>query len=121
MEKIKVRCYKAFANVHPGVWNYPIYYFTYDGWSNKTFTTCIQCGELFVIDSENPETERKSAFDIAYSKDCPTCKSALKDTLRNYPEEIRLPDGKLGSFKPDQLIPPDSESIILDVYQLTDL
>ena len=50
-----------------------------NGWSNKTFTTCIQCGELFVIDSENPETERKSAFDIAYSKDCPTCKSALKE------------------------------------------
>jgi hypothetical protein len=119
MEKIKVRCYKAFGNVYPGVSNYPVYYFVYEGWSNKTFTTCINCGELFVVDWENPETKGMSVFEMAHSKDCPTCKSALKDTLRNYPEVIRISEGKLGSFKPDQIILPDSESILVDVDHLT--
>jgi hypothetical protein len=119
MEKIKVRCYKAFGNVYPGVYNYPVYYFAYEGWSNKTFATCIHCGELFVVDWENPKTKGMSVYEMEYSEDCPKCNVALKDTLKNYPEVIWISEGKLGSFKPDQVIPPDSESFLMEVYYLT--
>jgi hypothetical protein len=102
------------AHVFPGIYNYQVYYVIYDGWSNVSLATCINCGELFVIDWENP----KSISEIAASKTCPKCDAVLNDTLRNYPEVIRLPNGELGSYIPDTIIPPDNESVAIDFFEL---
>ncbi len=90
MIKKKIRCYTVLGNVYPGISNYPVYCVVYEGWSNFSFATCIQCGELFVIDWENPKTEGKSITEIASSSCCPTCNSFLRDTLKEYPLTLNI-------------------------------
>jgi hypothetical protein len=118
MTKRKVRCFKKLANVYPGIFNYPVYYLTYEGWSNYSFATCINCGELFVIDWENPQTEGLNINEIAGSESCPVCNAFLRDTIRDYPQTIKLPDEKIGSYMPDTYIPPDDESLIIEVFEI---
>ncbi len=116
MRKRKIRCYKAFINDYPSVNDYPVYYLAYEGWSIFSLTTCIQCGELFVIDWENPNAKGLSSSEVAGSTCCPTCNSMLKDTMREYPQTIKLPNGKIGTYVPIGIIPPDEESLVLDFF-----
>jgi hypothetical protein len=118
MKRIKVRCYKALANVYPGVFNHPVYYLTYEGWANYSLSTCINCGELFAIDWENPKTKGLNIHEIAGHDPCPKCKVLLSSSIRDYPNTIKLPDGKIGSYIPDNYIPPDHESLIIEVFEL---
>jgi hypothetical protein len=118
MTSIKVRCFNKLANVYPGIFNHPIYYLTSEGWSNYSFATCINCGELFVIDWENPETKGLNIHEIAGSESCPKCNAGLRDTIRDYPQHIKLPNGKIGSYIPGTYIPPDDESLIIEVFEI---
>lgn len=118
MKKKKIRCYRTFAQVAPNVFNYPVYFMAYEGWSNFSLATCINCGELFVIDWENPKTKGLSVQNIVGSIKCPNCKVFLKDTIKDYPRTIRLSDGKLGSYIPGTDIPPDHESHIVDFFEI---
>jgi len=118
VNKKKIRCYKAFAYVAPNIYNFPVYFLTYEGWSNFSFAICINCGELFVVDWENPATKGLSLNEIAFSSICPTCNNSLKDTIRDYPKTIRLPEGELKSYIPETNIPPDSESLIMEFFEL---
>lgn len=114
----QIRCYKVFAEVSPGVYNYPVYCISYDGWSNISLATCINCGELFAIDWENPLSNGLNIEKIASSYVCPKCGVSLKDTIRRYPETLRLPNGNLGSFTPAKSIPSDDHFITLEVFEL---
>jgi hypothetical protein len=118
MTKKKVRCFKTFANVYPTVFNYPVYYLTYDGFSNFSLATCTNCSELFVIDRENPETEGRSLVQIVGKQICPKCGLPLMKTIKKYPETIRLSNGKIGSFNPGNYIPPDHESLVLNIWEI---
>jgi hypothetical protein len=106
------------AHVAPGVYNYPVYVLFHEGSSHFSFVTCTNCGELFVIDWENPKTKGLTLRDIAASTNCPTCNSPLRDTLRDYPQTIKLPNGQFGSFTPDNYIPPDNETIIVEFFEI---
>jgi hypothetical protein len=68
MKKKKIRCYKTLAHVAPNIY-YPVYFLSYEGWSNFTLETCINCGELFVIDWENPKTKELNIKEIASQAD----------------------------------------------------
>ena len=118
MIKKKIRCYKTLANVYPNLYNYPVYYIVNEGWSNFSLNTCINCGEIFVIDWENPKTQDKSINELASSKICPICNSSLESTIREYPKTIKLSDGKIGSFIPESYIPPDNESLIKEFFEI---
>ena len=118
MNKKKIRCYKVLAHVAPHIHNYPVYFLSYEGWSNFTLETCINCGELFVIDWENPKTKGLNIKEIVSSKRCPTCSFPLKDTIKDYPKTIKLSNGQLGSYTPDNFIPPDNESLIKEFYEI---
>jgi len=118
MKKIQVRCYKTLANVYSGIYNYEVYYLVYEGWSNYTLATCINCGELFTINWENPKTKGLSISEIADSYSCPKCNSSLKDKIKDYPKNIKLTNGQIGSFTPTTLIPPDKDSLILEVFEI---
>lgn len=106
-----VRCYRGFASLH-GKANVEVYYTIPDfGYSNRLFT-CIECGELFMIDFENPNFAGKTAGQIAANVVCPKCGKRLANSIRAYPENFRTEDGRVGHFEPDHFIPPDSESIM---------
>jgi hypothetical protein len=98
--------------------DFPIYFIVYEGWSNFSLATCINCGEIFVIDLENPNTFSLSLEQIAEKSVCPTCNSNLKETIRGYPQTIRLPNGKLDNFRPSNIIPSDEGSIIMDFFEI---
>lgn len=118
MNKRNVVCYKVYANVAPGIYNHLVYCPIYEGWTYFTFVTCLNCGELFVIDWNNPLTSGKSIVDIAGDKKCPTCNNFLKETLAKYPQNIKLENGKTGSYYPDNYIPPDEEFFRLLIFEL---
>ena len=50
MRKGSVMCFQILAKVTPSLYNYPVFVFNYEGWSNFKLYTCINCGELFVVD-----------------------------------------------------------------------
>ena len=118
ISKRKVRCYKTLAQVAANIYKYPVYVLFYEGWSNFSFVTCTNCAELFVIDWANPKTGGLIIKDIAKSDKCPTCSSFLKDTLQNYPKTIKLPNGELGSFTTENFIPSDSETLIIEFFEI---
>ena len=111
-----VRCYRSFASV-PGRYNIEVFYTLPDMYLIKLFT-CIECGEIFVIDFENPNFAGKTADQIAGGAVCPKCGKPLQETIRPYPENFRTDDGQIGHFEPDRIIPPDSESLVKEFIEL---
>jgi rubredoxin len=117
MKKIKVRCYKGFAAAE-GKFNIEVYYTVPDmGYFRKLFT-CINCGEIFVIDKENPKFAGKTAREIAADAICPKCNKRLPETIRPYPENFRTESGQEGHFEPERIIPPDSESLVKEFWEV---
>ncbi len=117
MKSRLIRCYRGFAAL-PGKANIEVFYTLPDfGYSNKLFT-CIECGELFIIDFENPNFAGKTAEQITTNALCPKCGKRLGETIRAYPENFHAEDGRVGHFKPDHIIPPDSESIVKEFLEI---
>ena len=75
MKARKVRCYRGYASV-PGRWNIEVFCTVPDMYLIKLFTW-IQCGEIFVIDFENPSFRGKTAEEIAGDAVCPKCGKPL--------------------------------------------
>lgn len=112
-----VRCYRGFASLL-GKLNIEVFYTVPDfGYLNKLFS-CIECGEFFVIDFDNPSFAGKKAEQIAGNTSCPKCGRMLKDTIRAYPESFRTNDGQIGHFEPERIIPPDSESLVKEFLEI---
>lgn len=85
MKKRLVRCFRGFASAF-GRFNIEVFYTVSDfGYSSKLFT-CIECGEIFVMDAENPECSGKSVAQIVGNVACPKCKQALQESLMPYPD-----------------------------------
>jgi len=117
MKKVLVRCYKGFAAAN-GKFNIEIVFTVPDiGYYKKLFT-CIHCGELFAVDQENPRLAGKPFDKFVANEVCPKCDSSLTQTLRAYPENFRTDDGKIGHFIPEHIIPPDSESLVKEFWEL---
>jgi hypothetical protein len=116
MKPSLTRCFRGFASV-PGRWNIEVFYTMPDIYFAK-LCTCVQCGESYVIDFENPRIAGKTVQQIAGDALCPRCGSPLRDTIQPYPETFRTEDGRLGSFDPGRTIPPDSESLVKEFLEL---
>jgi hypothetical protein len=80
--------------------------------------TCIECGELFVIDLENPNLAGKSAEQLAAKTLCPKCGRLLGETIQPYPESFCADDGRVGHFQPERTIPPDTESLVEEFLEI---
>lgn len=101
--------------------NIEVFYTVPDfGYWTRLFT-CIECGELFVIDFENPVFAGKTAEQITVDALCPACGKSLSETIRAYPEHFRTDDGQVGHFEPDRMSPPDSESLVKEFLEIRDL
>lgn len=116
MKQRLVRCCRGYASL-PGMANIEVFYVQPDMYLLK-LVTCIVCGEIFVIDLENPKLACKEFKEIAGNSSCPNCSHMLSETLRAYPETFRAEDGRIGTFSPSRIIIPDSESIIKSLYEI---
>lgn len=116
MKRRHVRCYRGFASL-PGKANIEVFYTLPEMYLIKLFT-CIECGELFVIDYENPAFAEKTPEQIAANTICPKCGGLLSVTIRAYPKSFHSDDDRIGSFEPSHTIPPDSESFVKEFWEL---
>ncbi|WP_222166589.1 hypothetical protein [Edaphocola aurantiacus] len=118
MQKKKIRCLIKYENVALDVDNYKVLLPLKSGWSNNSLVTCTNCGELFVIDWENPETEKLSLKQIAGSTLCPSCNVVLSMHLANYPATIKISENQFGSFDDESIPNEDEGSEIVEFYEL---
>jgi hypothetical protein len=116
MKRRLVRCYRGFGSL-PGRANIEVVYTIPEMYLIKLFT-CVECGEVFVIDFENPALAGKTAEQISGNTLCPKCNTSLAESIRPYPEDFRADDGRVGHFEPDRIIPPDSESLVREFWEL---
>lgn len=115
MKKKKIRCFKIYGN---NSYNYEIIIPLKSGWSNNSIVTCKKCGELFVIDWENPATNNLSIQEIAGTSKCPKCQSPLTKQIANYPETIRISEDVFGSFNDDSVDYSNDQTEIFELYEL---
>lgn len=118
MQKKEIRCLIKYENVAQGIYNYKVFLPLKSGWNNNSLVTCTNCGELFVIDWENPETENLSVKQIAGSTLCPTCNVVLCMYLADYPATIRISENQFGSFNDKAVFNQEEESEIVEFYEL---
>ncbi len=71
MKKRAIRCLSTYVKVHE-VYNNEVLYPLSGGWASFSSATCINCGELFVIDKEGTITDNLLK-QIANGKICPKC------------------------------------------------
>lgn len=116
MKRRKLRCYRAFTDVD-GTYNNEVFYAAPEGYRLE-LATCTSCGEVFIVDRENPDVGQRPTSEVDPHIVCPRCGVDLKKSLSPYPETFVGRDGRLGSFIPPSVIPPDKESVVMDLWAL---
>lgn len=89
MNKIQVRCVRGFGMVgfqHNIEVLRPLTGFGY----SKRLYCCTRCGELFVLDLDNPALKGSRNLPKNIAGKCPQCQVLLKDHLCSYPENVFL-------------------------------
>jgi len=112
----KVRRYHGFASL-PNRWNIELFY-TIPEMYLITLFICIKCGEVFVIDSENPNFSGKTTEQVVGNIKRPKCEKMLRQTIKPNPESFRTDDGHVRHFESERLIPPDSESFVKESLEI---
>ena len=117
MNKRKVRCTIAYAEAG-GIYNHKVYWTWSEGFSANVLVSCTYCGEIFVINQDNPATAGLTINEIAGNQLCPNCGEKLEETIKEYPETFRTKGGMLGSCIHPNRIPPDDETMILEFWEI---
>ncbi len=118
MRRKEIRCFKIYDRIGNNIHNHEIIIPLRGGRSNNTLVTCKKCGELFVIDWENPATENLSIQEIAGFSECPTCKSLLRNEIADYPDTIKISEGVFGSFHGSIVNYSDDQTEVIEFYEL---
>jgi hypothetical protein len=115
-----IRCGRGFASAY-GRWNIEVFFaISGFGYGNRLFT-CIECGELFVVDFENPALFGRNVEQIAMRSICPKCGRSLAQTICPYPENFHIDDGRIGHFEVDRLVQLDSETLVKEFFVLPEI
>ena len=80
--------------------------------------SCLACGARFVADPEHEYYMHDSLAERIAQLSCPECSSALRETLKPYPDALRTSDGYVGHFEPPREYPPDNQSIVVELWNL---
>jgi DNA-directed RNA polymerase subunit RPC12/RpoP len=116
MKKRLVRCFVGFGTTG-GRSNIEVFYVVPEMYA-KALYTCLECGEVFVADLENPAFAGRESAEVVKGTRCPSCNADLNQTISCYPQTFRAPDGSLGSFDPGTIIPPDNESLVREFFEI---
>lgn len=115
MKKQLTRCYRLFVD-GPGTFNSEIYLVGGGGYGFE-LATCTSCGEVFVLNREDPGIRSRSLTDLVPLTLCPKCGTELRVSLSPYPETFVARDGSLGSYVSSR-VPPDAESLVREMWSL---
>jgi len=117
MRQRRVNCFVFFVNANNPFHN-EVYLPNAGGWAALELAICISCGELFVIDRDNPALSNLTLKDISRGNICPNCQSPLESTLRPYPSNFLIKPGKIDTFTMPTFISDDQETKIIEVWEL---
>ena len=117
MNKRLVRCYLGYGSTDRRS-NIEVFYVAPEMYGTALFT-CLECGEVFVVDLENPAFADREIAEVVKGVCCPSCKSDLSKTIKSYPHLFRAPDGTIGSFNSGTIIPADHESLVREFFEIT--
>lgn len=118
MTRRKVNCFLFHIKANSSFHN-EVYLPNTGGWAALELAICINCGELFVIDRDNPALSNLTLEDISKRKVCPKCQSVLESTLKPYPLNFLIKPGEIGTFTTPRFISDDQETKIIEVWQLS--
>jgi hypothetical protein len=116
MNKRLVRCYLGYGSTDRRS-NVEVFYVVPEMYSKVLFT-CLECGEVFVVDLENPAFADRDIAKVVKGLCCPSCNADLSKSISSYPQNFRTFDGEIGSFDPRTIIPPDSESLVREFFEI---
>lgn len=91
MNKIKVRCVKGFGIIGSRYNVEVIKPLAGFGYSKKLYC-CDGCGELFVLDLNNPDLKGIKGLPKNLIGSCPKCDNPLEGHLLPYPENVFISD-----------------------------
>jgi DNA-directed RNA polymerase subunit RPC12/RpoP len=111
----KTRCWKGYAYLN-GINNIEVYYIAVSFGYGHTLYTCKKCGEVFVIDFENPRFHNLSINEIVKDIKCPNCNLELINNILKYPETF-VYKNELGHFV-SSVSQTHGNSEIIEFYEI---
>ena len=117
MEKTKVRVAIDYVEVN-GVFNNEIYIMTGGEWTNLCMVTCINCGDLFVFNMQNPKYAEFSIKKVVDGVKCPNCNIQLNESIEKYPQTFRTTNGILAHADSTNVY-DELKTEMIDVWKIT--
>jgi rubredoxin len=109
-----VRCYPTVTQC--GTAKIPLFFTVADFRYFDQLFTCVNCGAVLAVDADREHYSRVPFEMLKRKLSCPDCGSSL-ETAAQYPDTFICPDGSVGHYmRGDNSIPPDSESVIVDLW-----
>jgi len=93
-------------------------YFSLPDFYSRFLYSCLHCGAIFTVEEEDEWAYKTSVADLIKKEKCPQCQAPLAETLKPYPQSFLGKDGEVGHFEPGKTYPPDSESLVKEVWHL---
>ena len=116
MKKRLIRCSVGWGVTNNGIHNIQVFYCKNGFGYHYELFICMNCGEIFIVDFENPYFCNKTIQEISYEQNCPICRSELSKSLQVYPATFRTEDGNIGHFIPERIT--ENESVIKEFYEI---
>src|SRR4051794_40107649 len=116
MRRLKIRCYTAYVEAR-GIFNNEVIYTVPEGY-RLDLASCTSCGEIFVVDREDPAIGDRPLSAVRDDVSCPGCGSALNEAMEPYPDVFIASDGLLATFQRPSNIPPDADSSVREFWAL---
>lgn len=110
-----VRCYRSFGRTRDH-FNIEVWFVFQDGYGVQLHS-CLKCGQVHVVDFENPKWG-DARLNLLASLKCHGCRQVFGDGLAPYPERFLAPDGTIGWCDPRSGIAPHSEGVLLAFPEL---
>lgn len=109
-----MRCYRLYTVVGRRH-NIEVYFpFSDFGYATRLFQ-CRNCQELYAVDEQAFERGRES---ILKGKACLKCGSPAEEAFLGYPATFVTPEGELAHVDSPWILPPDEETVLLDLWRL---
>ncbi len=121
MKKSKSKCYNVVSfdqNLKP----IQSVYLTYrsDMGQGYTFLSCLECGTIYLYDSEHEVYVGPSLEEKLTKTNCCKCNSQLSKSAKAYPEEFLGEDKKIHKFYNPYLVtmPPEEDLVVEEFWDL---
>jgi DNA-directed RNA polymerase subunit N (RpoN/RPB10) len=113
MTRVKVRCWRV-EHWRAGISSPNELFITYpESNSGHSLITCLSCGALYAVDVTKEVYRGPVLAEQAARTSCWRCGRELTDNWAFYPESYVM-GGKRHSYQRSSVIPPDSESLVVE-------